>query len=460
MNRAVLVSFVMTTTVVGHERGTPGYRRLGLAMWCAGIAIFVLVYAVQGLLPALATEFAVTPSTASLALSATTGALALAVVPLSAVVESWGRARVMTAALAASATLALLAPLAPTFGLLVAVRALQGVTLAALPALAMAHVTAEVAPRHLGGAVGLLIAGNTIGGLSGRLVAGAVADLGGWRAGLAAVGVLSLVCTVAFRLLLPPQRSADVPRAHLRELGAPLRRHLGDPALLRLFGIAFLLMGAFVTVYNYLGFRLLAAPFGLPAGVAGLAFLGYLAGSWTSSAAGRLGDRIGRRPVLCGSALLAVVGVAVTVPDVLPVLLLGVLLVTVGFFGAHSVASSWVGRRSARLPGGVPAIAAAQYLFAYYAGSSVGGALGGVAYEAAGWPAVAGFVALLLVGALVLAVGVRPLGVLVLGSGEQDEHLPEQVVGDGVGVDPRLDGEAVAEREQDHRQLVGGQRQA
>lgn len=406
----------MATIVEGHERGTVGYRRLGIALWCAGVAIFTLVYAVQGLLPALAAEFAVTPAVASLALSATTGALALAVVPLSAVAESWGRARVMSVALTVSAVLALLAPLAPTFGVLVLVRALQGVTLAAIPALAMAHVTAEVAPRHLGGAVGLLIAGNTVGGLTGRLVAGAVADLGGWRAGLAAVGVLSLGCTLAFRLLLPPQLTDDVARTRLRDLGGPLRRHLADPALLRLFGIAFLLMGAFVTVYNYLGFRLLAAPFGLPAGITALVFLGYLAGSWTSSAAGRLGDRIGRRPVLCGAALVAIGGVVVTLPDVLAVLLVGVVLVTVGFFGAHSVASSWVGRRAALLPGGVPAVASAQYLLGYYAGSSIGGALGGLAYQAAGWPAVAGYVAALLVGALLLALGVRPL---VLRAGQQ-----------------------------------------
>jgi YNFM family putative membrane transporter len=221
--------------------------------------------------------------------------------------------------------------------------------------------------------------------------------------------VLSLGCTLAFRLLLPPQLTDDVPRTRLRDLGGPLGRHLADPALLRLFGIAFLLMGAFVTVYNYLGFRLLAAPFGLPAGLTALVFLGYLAGSWTSSAAGRLGDRIGRRPVLCGAVLLAVGGVAVTLPDVLAVLLVGVVLVTIGFFGAHSVASSWVGRRAALLPGGVPAVASAQYLFGYYAGSSVGGALGGLAYQAAGWPAVAGYVAALLVGALLLAIGVRPL---------------------------------------------------
>src|SRR3954447_22428997 len=217
-----------------HERGTSGYRRVGAALWCAGLATFVLVYCVQGLLPTLASEFDVSSSASSLVLSATTGSLALAVVPLSAVAESWGRARVMTVALALSGVLSLIAPLAPSFGLLIAVRALQGVALAALPALAMAHVTREVAPRHLGGAVGLLIAGNTIGGLSGRLVGTGVAAVAGGRVGLLAVGLLSLVCTAAFRLLLPPPVAPTAPPVRLRALGGQVVRHLRDARLARL----------------------------------------------------------------------------------------------------------------------------------------------------------------------------------------------------------------------------------
>lgn len=89
-----------TIATTGHERGTAEYRRLGAALWFGGIATFVLVYAVQGLLPTLADEFAISSSTSSLALSATTGTLALAIVPLASVAESWGRARVMTWALA------------------------------------------------------------------------------------------------------------------------------------------------------------------------------------------------------------------------------------------------------------------------------------------------------------------------------------------------------------------------
>jgi MFS transporter, YNFM family, putative membrane transport protein len=392
---------------MGHERGTPAYRRLGAAMWCAGLATFVLVYCVQALLPTLAAEFGVSSSAASLALSATTGTLALAIVPLSAVAESWGRTRVMTVALAASAVLGVLAPLAPTFGTLVAVRALQGVALAALPALAMAHVTREVAPRWLGGAVGLLIAGNTVGGLSGRLVAGVVADIAGWRVALAVIGGLSLLCTVAFRLLLPPALAPAPARVRLSELDGPLRAQLSDPGLRCLFGIAFLLMGAFVTVYNYLGFRLLAPPFELPAALVGLVFLGYLAGTWASTGAGRLGDRWGRRRVLWAAVVLAITGAWVTLPDQLPAVLAGLLVVTVGFFAAHSVASSWVGRRASLLPAGSPAVAASLYLFAYYLGSSIGGAAGGVAYDTGRWPAVVIYVTALLGTALVLALMLR-----------------------------------------------------
>ncbi|WP_344422530.1 MFS transporter [Pseudonocardia ailaonensis] len=389
---------------MGLERGTREYRRLGLAMWCTGLATFVLVYAVQGLLPTLAQEFGVSSGTSSLALSATTLGLALAVVPLSAVAESWGRIRVMTVALASAVVLCLLAPLAPTFAVLVAIRGLTGVALAALPALAMAHMTREVAPRYLGGAVGLLIAGNGIGGLCGRLIASGVADLAGWRAALLVVGLVSLGCTVVFRLLLPAAQAPPAEPVRLRDLGGPVLRHLRDRRLLGLFGIAFLLMSTFVTMYNYLGFRLLRPPFGLPAAVVALIFLGYVAGSYTSTVAGRLADRLGRVRVLAVGVGVAAAGAWIALPGWLPSVLLGLIVLTVGFFAAHSVASGWVGRRSAELPGGSPAIGSSLYLLGYYGGSSIGGTVGGVVYDHLGWGGITAYLTVLLAGALALSL--------------------------------------------------------
>ena len=151
-------------------------------------------------------------------------------------------------------------------------------------------------------------------------------------------------------------------------------------------------MAGFVTVYNFLGFRLLASPFRLPQTVVGLVFLMYLAGTASSPVAGRLADRIGRRPVLVGAIVIAAAGLLLTLPDSVPLIAVGLLLFTAGFFAAHSVASGWVGLRatSAR------AQASALYLFSYYLGSSIGGSLGGVAFEHGGWPGITGYVFVLL----------------------------------------------------------------
>jgi YNFM family putative membrane transporter len=390
----------------GHARGTAGYRRLVAAIWAAGVGSFALLYAPQALLPLLSQDLRVPPSTAALVVSVATGTLALALLPMSALADRVGRTRLMTVALTAAAVLGLLAPLAPSIEVLLVVRALQGVAIAGLPALAMAHLSEEVQRGAVGGAMGLYVAGNTIGGLSGRLLSSAVADVAGWRAGFAAVGVLALLCVVAFRALLPPPTAT--PTAASGATGRDvllghLGRHLRDPGVRRLCLTSFVVMSAFVTVYNFLGYRLLEQPFGLSQTLVGLVFLAYLAGTTTAPTAGRLGDRVGRRAVLLGSVLLSLAAVLLTLSDALALVLLGLVLFTVGFFGAHTSASGMVGNR-ARVG---TSQASALYLLAYYAGSSVGGWVGGLAYERADWAGVVGYVTGLTVVALGLALLLR-----------------------------------------------------
>lgn len=392
----------MTATpaaTVGHARGTGGYRRLVAAIWAAGVGCFAVLYAPQAVLPLVSDDLGVPPPSAALLVSATTGTLALALLPMSYLADRVGRTRLMTVALVTAAVLGVVAPFAPSFEVLLLARAVQGVAIAGLPALAMAHLSEEVRPSAVGVAMGLFVAGNTVGGLSGRVVASAVADGWGWRAGLGAVGVLALVCAVAFRLLLPPPVAQPATPSSAADHGH-LRRHLRDPGIRRLCLSSFVLMAAFVTVYNFLGYRLLDEPFGLSPTLVGLVFLVYLAGTVGSPAAGRLGERLGRRVVLLGGVLLALAAVLLTLSDLLAAVLVGLVLFTVGFFAAHTSASGMVGNR-ARVG---RAHASALYLLAYYAGSSVGGWLGGFAYEGGAWPAVVAYVAGLLLAALVLAL--------------------------------------------------------
>ena len=386
----------------GHARGTPGYRRLVAAVWAAGVGSFALLYAPQAVLPLISRDLDVAPSTAALMVSVATGTLALALLPMSYLADRVGRTRLMTVALTTAAVLGILAPLAPSIEVLLVLRAAQGVAIAGLPALAMAHLSEEVRPSAVGVAMGLYVAGNTVGGLSGRVLASTLADLGGWRTGLAAVGVLGLLCVVAFHVLLPPPTAA--PGAAPTAGGAGhLRRHLRDPGIRRLCLTALVLMGAFVTVYNFLGYRLLDDPFNLSPVLVGLVFLAYLAGTTSSPLAGRLGDRIGRRAVLLGGVLLALAAALLSLSDLLPLVLLALVLFTVGFFAAHTSASGMVGNR-ARVG---RAHASALYLLAYYAGSSIGGWLGGLVYERGAWPALVAYVGGLLVVALGLALLLR-----------------------------------------------------
>lgn len=381
-----------------HRPGTPGFRRLNAAMVCAGLAAFGILYSSQPLLPALSTDFGVGAETASLSVSAATGAVALAVVPATALAVRLGPVRAMQGALVVATLLTAVGALAPSFGVLVAVRGATGLALAAVVAVAMSHVGTQVHPAGLGAAMGMYVAGNSIGGVTGRLVGSGVVDLSGWRAATLAVAVLAAVTTALFWWLLPPPLPT-VPAAADAPPAAGTLRLLSDPSVLGLVLVPFLVMGGFVAVYNYLSYRLQAEPFGLPAALAGLVFLAYLVGTVTSAWAGRLADRFGRARVLLASIVVMGAGVALTLPDVLALVVVGVLVLTGGFFAAHATASGWTqvvgGRRPDR--------ASALYVMAYYGGSSLFGALVGLAWEAEAWPGVAAGVGALVLGALLAA---------------------------------------------------------
>jgi YNFM family putative membrane transporter len=369
-------------------------------MFSAGLATFTTLYCVQALLPALATQYRLTPAEASLAVSVSTAALAVGVIPLTALSEAVGRTRVMTAALFTSAVLGILAAISPSFAVLLVLRGLQGLALAGLQATAMSYLAEELDRGSLGAAMGLFVAGNGIGGMSGRLLGALLGDLAGWRWALAVIGVLALACSVLFRLAILPSRHFRPRPLRLRALAATIGQACADPVLPLLFAVAVLGIGTLVTVYNYLGFRLLAAPFRLSASIVGLVFVVYLAGSGASTLVGRLADRFGRQRLIWPAAVVMLVGIVLLRPDNLLVLVLGLIVLTAGFFAVHALASGWVSARSARL--GVQG--SAVYMCAFYGGASLNGYLGGLAFGAAGWTGVTWYIGAFTL--VVVALGV------------------------------------------------------
>jgi predicted MFS family arabinose efflux permease len=366
-----------------HRVGSSGFRRLTAAVCCAGVASLAGMYCTQALLPALSAYYQISPTVSALTVSLTTGMVALCIIPASMLSERYGRIRVMLTSAVASSVIGLLLPFSPTLSLLIVGRALQGMALAGVPAVAMAYLAEEVHASSLGSAMGRYVAGTTLGGLIGRIIPSLVVDVSNWRVAV----------------LVPRSQYFTAKTSSVRATFENLAGHLRNPVLFKLFCLGFMLMGGFVSVYNYLGYRLTAQPFGLASSMVGLLFVLYLAGTWSSTFAGRLADRKGRGFVLSGALPITVLGLLATGPHAVAVIVVGVGVFTAGFFAAHTVASGWVGAVAWQDRGP----AAALYMLGFYLGGSMGGAIGGLVYSLGGWAATVTFVGALLLTGLLLA---------------------------------------------------------
>ncbi|MFC0266639.1 MFS transporter [Kushneria aurantia] len=387
------------------ERGMPGYRPTMMALFLGAFSTFALLYCVQPMLPILSAAFGIDPARTSLALSMSTALLAVGLLVTGPVSDALGRKPMMTLSLLLASGFTLAAAAMPQWGGVLVMRALAGLSMAGLCGVAMAYLNEEIDPRFVGVSMGLYIAGNAIGGMSGRLISGVLVDFVSWRVTLTVMGVIALLSAIAFMKMLPPSRHFEPRALSPANLLEAWRLHFRDPGLPLLFLEAFLLMGGFVTLFNYIVYRLLEAPYHFSQTVIGLLSVVYLAGVYSSGWAGSLADRLGRPRVFWIFVLVMLAGLLLTLASPTALILIGMLVFTFGFFAAHSLASAWVGQRARYARGQ----ASSLYLFSYYLGSSLAGTLGGLFWYRWAWPGVVAFIAALLVLALVIGLRLRRL---------------------------------------------------
>jgi YNFM family putative membrane transporter len=388
--------------------GSAAFKRINRAMVFGGFSTFALLYCVQPLMPLLAHDFHLSAAQSSLALSAATGALAVSLLASSVLSERYGRKPMMAASMFAGGVLTLLAAFAQNFPQLLLLRFLLGLLLGGMPALAMAYLSEEIEGPSLGHSMGLYIGGSAFGGMLGRVLSSVISDFFDWRIAMGAMGVAGLYAAWEFNRSLPASTNWRPGQGGLRALVNGTARHMSDAGLPWLFALAFLLMGAFVSMYNYIGYRLLAPPYAMRQSAVGALSILYLLGIFSSVWAGKLADRLGRRNVLWIVMLAMLGGLLLTLAPSLILIVIGMGLFTFGFFASHSVASSWVGRR-ARPP---QALASALYLFFYYLGSSVVGWLSGIVWGHAGWAGVVAILGSVLALAMLVALRLRGLAPL------------------------------------------------
>ncbi|MDY4347416.1 MFS transporter [Pectobacterium brasiliense] len=381
-------------------RGTPQFMRVTLALFSAGLATFALLYCVQPLLPVLSQDFGISPATSSLSLSVSTVMLAFGLLFTGPLSDTIGRKNVMVVSLMLAALCTVICAFMTSWNGVLVMRAMMGLSLSGVAAVAMSYLSEEIHPSVLAFSMGLYISGNSIGGMSGRLVSGVLTDYFPWRVAIGTIGVLALIAAITFWRILPESRHFRPGSLRPKTLLLNSKLHWRDAGLPLLFLEGFLLMGAFVTLFNYIGYRLLAPPYLLSQAVVGLLSVVYLTGSYSSPKAGALTARYGRGPVLSVAILLMLAGLGMTALSPLFAIFSGMMLFTAGFFAAHSVASSWIGQRARRAKGQ----ASSMYLFSYYLGSSLAGTLGGFFWHSFGWVGITAFLSALLLLALVVSL--------------------------------------------------------
>lgn len=366
------------------ESGNPLFWRATFALCLGSFMIFANVYITQPLLPMLAQAFEVSPLAAGWTFTVTTLTLGLSLLlwgPLSDVI---GRRWIMLLTMAGATLLTLLLSQTTDYISLLILRALQGFLLGGLPAVAIAWMGDEFSRKAMLLAVGLYIGGNSLGGISGRLIGGFVGDWLGWSEAFLVMTVLSLICLVVFTLLLPPSRHFQPRPLRPGQMLADLAMHVRNPLLLLAYLVGGFNFFIFVNQYSYITFVLADAPYNLPASLLGMLFLTYLGGTVGSSLSGKAGQRWSQPACMAAGILILMAGSVLTLFDSLGMIILGFLINSFGFFFAHSSASSWVSQNADR----ARASASSLYLLFYYSGASAGGFYLQPFWEWQAWPGV------------------------------------------------------------------------
>lgn len=387
------------------QRGTPSFKAILFALFLAGFAIFSSLYCVQPMMPFLTEYFHISAAQSSFPLSVSTMSLAIGLLFTGMISDRFGRKPVMVAALFSAALFLIAIALFHHWTLFLVLRVLIGLAISGVAAVTMTYIGEEIAQQDVGFAMGLYISGTAIGGMSGRLIAGLALDYMPWYQATLCVGILNLCIAALFCIMLPASKHFRPYPIRLNRLISSFKQTLTDQKLLLLFLQGFVLMGCFVSVFNYISFHLLAAPFHLSQSFIGLLSVAYLAGIYSSPRAAKWASKYSRSAVILAMLSLMLVGALLMLLHNLVLLLIGLLLFTFSFFAAHSTASSWVSIHSAQSG----ALGSSLYLFSYYLGSSVLGSSSGLIWQQFNWIGLIALISLLLVMAWFFADRLRRL---------------------------------------------------
>nr|WP_293912785.1 MFS transporter [Deinococcus sp.] len=360
-----------------------------------GMLLFLNVYAPQSLLPVLAREFGVSSAQVGTVIGSTTLAVALASPLAGLIADAHGRRRVILGAFALLTLPGVLAAQAQTLGALNLARFGQGLLIPLVMVAVSAYLAEEAPPERFARLLTAYVTGTIVGGWAGRLLSGLAEHAGNWKVAFWLL-VLSNALALGVAVVGLPRETKFVPQRQMPEVLQTLRSHLRNPVLLLTCLNGFLILFVLVSVFNTVTLRLAGTPYGLGSGPIGAVFTVYLLGAViTPVAAPALAQR-GPRWALGTAVLTGLVGLALTLAQPLPLLILGLAALACGVFLAQAASLNAV-QQSVQAG---RSLATGLYNLAYYGGASVASVLAGAAFDYQGWNAVVALCAAAMLAAL------------------------------------------------------------
>jgi len=369
------------------EKGT---FKLQAAVFALVSASFANIYITQPVLPVLQQEFQVTPVQVSLTVSAVILGIVISSLFFGSLSDKISIHPILLIGGLCVAGGGLVSAMTHNFQVLVAARFFQGLFIPAMTTSLSAWLARTLPGRGLSVVMGSYVSATVLGALGGRLLGGFIHPPLHWRYAFFSAAGLTLATTIAALLVLPRKDvNANPSREATGGFSSLLKRK--DLLLIYCCGAGALLI--FLPLFNFLPYRMEAAPFYFSTELTTLIYLVYVLGIFLGPMAGRLSNRFGGgRTLITGSIVLALALLLLLIPSVTAVII-GLLGVCTGFFTIHAVAVGLLNQKLSRNHGKANAL----YMLFYYTGGWLGITGAGFAFERFGWQGVVFFVMCFLI---------------------------------------------------------------
>lgn len=367
-----------------------------------GVCAFLEIYCTQPLLPLLTRLFHASKTAAGMTVSAATLGVAFSAPIFGALTERMARKRVIVISLIGVSLPTLLAATSQSLSQLIFWRFLEGITLPGIFAVVVTYIGEEWPPNRIALIMSFYVSGTALGGFTGRLISGLLAEAFSWRVSFLVLGAASLLGAAAVAAWLPHGKHRPT---HVAAERLPFvyqaQELFRSRALLATFAIGFNILFSLVAVFTWITFHLAAAPFSLSTAALSSLFFVYLVGLVATPTAGYLITKVGLRAGVGGAIGCSILGVLLTLAPSLPAVIIGLTLLSSGVFIAQTATQSFL--RVAAPPEG-RVTAAGLYLTFYYLGGTAAGVVPGIFWTLGKWPACVAFIVAMQAAALAIAL--------------------------------------------------------